>query len=301
MIVDSQVHVWSGRDGRATVARGRRRKSASAAAVRLRGYACARWTPLASIAPFSCRPAGKATASISCSRRRRNIPTASPPWAASPVELPESGDLLRSWLDQPGMLGVRLSFQHEHNRHFMTDGTVNWFWPAAEKYGIPVMLYAPHWLARVGDIAAQHPRLKIIIDHMGLYRQKDGEAGAAITRNGETRHSPEPVRESDVGAALFERELSLSQSARGLAGADPGLRAPTLLLGQRSDAADAQMRIFRMPAPVHRGTRFFVAGRSGLDHGAGNRAMSRMARSSMNGSECAFPPTSGAASLFHCV
>jgi predicted TIM-barrel fold metal-dependent hydrolase len=97
-----------------------------------------------------------------------------------PVEEPQARDMLRNWLDQPGMLGVRLSFQHELNRHFMGDGTVDWFWPAAEARGVPVMLFAPHWLARTGEIAAAHPRLKIIVDHMGLYRQKDDEAATAI-------------------------------------------------------------------------------------------------------------------------
>jgi predicted TIM-barrel fold metal-dependent hydrolase len=97
-----------------------------------------------------------------------------------PVELPGARDMLDTWLDQPGMLGVRLSFQHELNRHFMADGTIDWFWPEAEARGIPIMLFAPHWLERTGRIAARHPRLKIIIDHMGLYRQKDAEAAAAI-------------------------------------------------------------------------------------------------------------------------
>ncbi len=97
-----------------------------------------------------------------------------------PVERPEARDMLRVWLDQPGMLGVRLSFQHELNRHLMADGSVDWFWPAAEERGVPIMLFAPHWLARTAEIAAAHPRLKIIIDHMGLYRQKDAEAAAAM-------------------------------------------------------------------------------------------------------------------------
>jgi predicted TIM-barrel fold metal-dependent hydrolase len=97
-----------------------------------------------------------------------------------PVERPESRQMLTTWLGQPGMLGVRLSFQHELNRAFMADGTVDWFWPAAEELGVPVMLYAPHWLARFGDIAKRHPRLKIIVDHLGLFRQKDGDAAAAM-------------------------------------------------------------------------------------------------------------------------
>ena len=104
------------------------------------------------------------------------------------VERPECRQLLDRWLDQPGMLGVRLSLQQ--NRHFMEDGTVDWFWPAAQERNIPIMLYAPSWLTRIGDVAAQHPRLKIIIDHMGLQRQIDGEAVAAIAETAKLASHP---------------------------------------------------------------------------------------------------------------
>jgi L-fuconolactonase len=98
------------------------------------------------------------------------------------VQDPRGAALLPDWKRQPGMLGIRLSFQKEHNRHWMRDGTADWFWPAAEQCGIPVMVFAPDWPAELRAIAINHPRLKLIVDHMGLRREQDADAAAAIER-----------------------------------------------------------------------------------------------------------------------
>ena len=63
----------------------------------------------------------------------------------------------------------------------MTDGTADWFWPAAERLNIPVMLNAPTLQAEIGKIAERHPRLRLIMDHMGrLKGTKDDELAPAI-------------------------------------------------------------------------------------------------------------------------
>jgi predicted TIM-barrel fold metal-dependent hydrolase len=84
-----------------------------------------------------------------------------------PINRPEARRMLETWKDQPGMLGVRLTFHHEWDRPWITDGTADWFWPAAERLGIPVMLNAPTLQAEIGRIAARHPGLRLIMDHMG--------------------------------------------------------------------------------------------------------------------------------------
>src|SRR5690606_24957667 len=84
------------------------------------------------------------------------------------LEKPEqSAALLPTWRDQPGMLGVRLTFQREHSV-LLTSGTADWLWPAAEKAGRPVMFLAPGNLPRFAAIAERHPGLTLIVDHMGL-------------------------------------------------------------------------------------------------------------------------------------
>ena len=98
------------------------------------------------------------------------------------IEKPEARALVPAWMQQPGMAGVRLSFHQQHNSPWLTDGTADWFWPAAEAAGIPVMVFAPSWPDRLMDIARRHPRLRLIVDHMGLYREKDREAADTIVK-----------------------------------------------------------------------------------------------------------------------
>jgi len=107
-----------------------------------------------------------------------------------PVDQPESIALLPRWKQQPGMLGIRLSFQKPHNRHWMKDGTADWFWPAAEQYGIPVMVFAPEWTAEIAAIAINHPKLTLIVDHMGLLREQDACAAAVIERSSALAEHP---------------------------------------------------------------------------------------------------------------
>jgi predicted TIM-barrel fold metal-dependent hydrolase len=88
--------------------------------------------------------------------------------------------LLPAWKQQPGMLGVRLGLLNDPK--VLTDGSADWFWPAAEKAGIPVMLQAPETGPLLSRIAERHPQLVLIIDHMGLSVPvvKAGRRAAAV-------------------------------------------------------------------------------------------------------------------------
>ena len=79
-----------------------------------------------------------------------------------------SDDELAAWKRQPGMLGVRLSFSTPREQDWLRDGVTDWFWAAAERLGVPVMIRPPEWFHGLGDIADRHRGLTIIIDHMGL-------------------------------------------------------------------------------------------------------------------------------------
>ena len=68
------------------------------------------------------------------------------------------------------MLGVRITFSYG-KESWLSDGTTDWFWPAAEAAGIPVMVHPPNFIPDIAAIAARHPRLTLIIDHFGLSRQ----------------------------------------------------------------------------------------------------------------------------------
>jgi predicted TIM-barrel fold metal-dependent hydrolase len=87
-----------------------------------------------------------------------------------PINKPEGREMIETWKDQPGMLGVRLTFHHAWDQDWIKNGVADWFWPAAERLNIPVMMNAPTVLPEVGQVAARHPNLRIIIDHMGRLR-----------------------------------------------------------------------------------------------------------------------------------
>jgi predicted TIM-barrel fold metal-dependent hydrolase len=84
------------------------------------------------------------------------------------IERPESRDLIPMWKDQPGMLGVRLTLTRAHHRAWLSDGTADWFWAAAERYAVPVMVSATGSLPKIAEVAARHPGLHLVIDHLGL-------------------------------------------------------------------------------------------------------------------------------------
>jgi predicted TIM-barrel fold metal-dependent hydrolase len=79
-----------------------------------------------------------------------------------------SKEKMADWLTQPGMLGFRISFRHSGTHSWLDDGTADWFWADCERYDIPVMIFAPFAVAKIGAIAERHPGLRVIVDHMGL-------------------------------------------------------------------------------------------------------------------------------------
>jgi predicted TIM-barrel fold metal-dependent hydrolase len=76
-----------------------------------------------------------------------------------------------------GMLGLRVAFSQPATRPGLLDGTADWLWPLAAEAQVPMAIFAPGLLDHVRDIAERHPRLKIIVDHMGLVTDmRDAEA-----------------------------------------------------------------------------------------------------------------------------
>ena len=90
---------------------------------------------------------------------------------------PASPGKVAAWKQQPGMLGMRFTFHNEHYRHLLTDGSTDWLWPALEAAGIPIMIIMPDALDHLDRIAAAHPGLKVVIDHVGL---ETGQGPAAF-------------------------------------------------------------------------------------------------------------------------
>lgn len=87
--------------------------------------------------------------------------------ARVPLDKPDRAHSLATLRDQPGVLGVRLNFVGRQAA-WLTDGTADWFWPVAEKAGLPVMFLTSGQTSLFAGIAERHPQLTLILDHMGV-------------------------------------------------------------------------------------------------------------------------------------
>jgi predicted TIM-barrel fold metal-dependent hydrolase len=92
-----------------------------------------------------------------------------------PLDKPESRPLVEGWRRQPGMLGMRFTFNTEQQRPWLTDGTADWLWPAAERAGVPMMMSVSGQIPAVDRIAGRHPGLKLVVDHLSLRSGTKGE------------------------------------------------------------------------------------------------------------------------------
>ena len=86
------------------------------------------------------------------------------------LQSPDRETIVAKWRERPGMLGFRFTFNQPHQTTWWHDGSLDWFWAACEKQGLPVGLLASgENMAAVAKIAQKHPRLKVHIDHIGRW------------------------------------------------------------------------------------------------------------------------------------
>lgn len=91
------------------------------------------------------------------------------------IDKPDSRALIATWKDTPHMLGMRIVFHRGRTKLWLQDGTADWLWDAAERYDVPIMAFAPGAVEKLGEIAARHPGLRLIVDHMGLSSEFRGQ------------------------------------------------------------------------------------------------------------------------------
>ena len=96
-----------------------------------------------------------------------------------PVEAPAEAQRLETWRKQPGMLGVRLTLHRSPWRAWFENGSIDWFWAAVKRAGLPVMVYVPGLVKRLDVIARRHPELKLIVDHLACPLGSRDEAAFA--------------------------------------------------------------------------------------------------------------------------
>lgn len=164
VIVDSQIHIWSADSaarpwppGRAAYAHG---KSLSAEEV-LRvmdqaGVARAVLVPPSWIGDDN-------TDSLAAARA---YPERFAVMGRFDLTSPNAEAVLPRWLDEPGMRGIRLTFHLPMWRDSLTNGSLDWFWGAAERAGLPLMVFVPGQAPALAPIAERHPKLRVILDHL---------------------------------------------------------------------------------------------------------------------------------------
>jgi predicted TIM-barrel fold metal-dependent hydrolase len=119
---------------------------------------------------------------------------------------PNEAKRLPGWRDQPAVLGVRLNIAAKE-APWLTDGTADWFWPAAEKANVPVMFLTNMQNPLFAKIAERHPQLTLIIDHMGISSAalKEGKVAQAVADSAALAKYPN-VSVKLSSAPLFSKE-----------------------------------------------------------------------------------------------
>ena len=83
--------------------------------------------------------------------------------------LSKSQGALVGWRKQSGMLGLRLAINTPKAAAIFSSGKLDWLWEEAEVEGVPLMILVWHEDVHFIDaIAAKHPELRIVMDHLAL-------------------------------------------------------------------------------------------------------------------------------------
>ena len=90
------------------------------------------------------------------------------------LQAPDGLEQLQGWMAQPHMLGLRVAFNYEPYRTWFDDGSLDWFWDAAERLHIPLMVLAGAMPDRVYRLLERRPGLPIILDHLGRPSRASG-------------------------------------------------------------------------------------------------------------------------------
>jgi predicted TIM-barrel fold metal-dependent hydrolase len=92
------------------------------------------------------------------------------------VNAPGARKQIAGWRAQPGMMGLRCSFNRPQWSTALTEGRVDWLWQEAEQAGVPIMLMVTHAMMPIVDrVAERHPRLKLSLCHLALDSSKRDE------------------------------------------------------------------------------------------------------------------------------
>lgn len=170
LVVDSQIHLFS-ESRRAQAERGGHRILDPAGVISS--------MDAAGVDRAYLVPSGSAS-NDTCVQAARSSPDRFRVMGIVPLDRPSGKEMLARW-EQTGMHGVRLRFPAPGDASWLRNGTADWFWPQAEQLGIPLMVWPPGQLQEIAIVAERYPRLRITIDHLGLFVSDRDEKVAEVT------------------------------------------------------------------------------------------------------------------------
>lgn len=165
LIVDAQVHIWGGGKPPASAANAHRQidsfsKDDLLAEMDAAGIDAALLHP-----PTSWDPNANALSEAAAKAHPDRLAVL----GHFALDAPDAGETLATWKQRPGQLGLRFTFAQPNTRAWLTDGTADWLWLAAEQAGVPIAMPGAH-VAMIAELAPRYPQLKLIVDHFGLRR-----------------------------------------------------------------------------------------------------------------------------------
>jgi len=165
-VVDAQVHPWA--QGEST---GHHRRHPIDKATLLQEMEAAGVDRVVLVPPL-WDPSGNAYAL----EMARDMPGTFSVMGLLDVKRPDAAQQLRHWQDQPGMRGVRFLLNTPDRVEAWTQGLLDPLWPIAEETDLVVALLVPGHLHIAKQVAEKYPRLRLIVDHLGVPRGAVGEA-----------------------------------------------------------------------------------------------------------------------------
>ena len=175
MIVDSQVHIWGANTPeRPWRAAAHAQRDTPVTAQEVLGWMDEGGIDRAIIVP----PSWEGDRNDLATAAARNHPGRFAVMGRVDPDAPGLAGRLESWRGEPGMLGLRLALHTPALRQPFVEGRYDWMWDQTERLGLPIMVLIHHpYMHMVDAIAAAHPRLRLVIDHLGLVNgEKDAQA-----------------------------------------------------------------------------------------------------------------------------
>jgi L-fuconolactonase len=92
------------------------------------------------------------------------------------LDAPDAAERVRTWCEQPGMAGFRISFSMPRWAAALEENRVDWLWQAAEAAQVRIALMVSQaQLPLVDRVAARFPALNLVICHLALPTEEKDE------------------------------------------------------------------------------------------------------------------------------